>query len=191
MLVYQLPGHAIFFWVSSLSNKSLNLFCSHSFEWFCLQISHDAKHFFVSCPRHCDRVLIVVIVYYFQIWNKKKHNIIISRLISSHMGPMFFETLCTYILISSTLYIYIYMCVCVLKHDMQGKAYCKKSKHKYQIKSIERSLIRDVSKVFKFKVASTLLLNWGRLEDFFWKSMKGQLNLEAIYLFYLSILDDL
>ena len=25
---------------------------------------------FLFCPRHCDRV---VIVYYFQIWNKKEH----------------------------------------------------------------------------------------------------------------------
>ena len=30
-------------------------------------------------------------VYYFQIWNKK-HNIIISRDINSHMGPMYIET---------------------------------------------------------------------------------------------------
>ena len=42
---------------------------------------------------HCDRGLIVVIVYYFQIWNKKDHNIIISRVISSHMGPMYIETM--------------------------------------------------------------------------------------------------
>ena len=37
-----------------------------SFEWFCLQINSDAKYFFLSCPRHCDQGLIVVIVYYFQ-----------------------------------------------------------------------------------------------------------------------------
>ena len=35
---------------------------------------------------------MVVIVYYFQIWNKKEHNIIISRAISSHMDPMYIET---------------------------------------------------------------------------------------------------
>ena len=35
---------------------------------------------------------IVVIVYYFQIWNKKK-NIISSRAINSHMGLMYIETL--------------------------------------------------------------------------------------------------
>ena len=47
---------------------------------------------------HCDQGLIVVIVYYFQIWNKKKQNkqtqkqtkktkqnIIISRVINSHI----------------------------------------------------------------------------------------------------------
>ena len=35
-------------------------------------------------------------VYYFQIWNqkKKKHNIIIIRVISSQMGPMYIETPC-------------------------------------------------------------------------------------------------
>ena len=44
-------------------------FCWHSFEWFCLQISSDANFF--SCPRHCHWGLIVVTVYYFQIWNKK------------------------------------------------------------------------------------------------------------------------
>ena len=62
------------------------------FEWFCLQISSDAKYFFLSCPRHCDQGLIVVIVYYFQIWNKNEDNIIISRVMSSHMGPTYIET---------------------------------------------------------------------------------------------------
>ena len=38
-----------------------------------------------------DWGLIVVIVYYFQIWSKKEHNIIISRVINSHMGPMYIE----------------------------------------------------------------------------------------------------
>ena len=32
------------------------------------------------------------IVYYFQIWNKKERNIIISRVIGSHMGPLYIET---------------------------------------------------------------------------------------------------
>ena len=61
-------------------------------EWFCLQIINDAKYFFISCPRHFDRRLIVVIVYYFQIGYKKEHNIIISRVISSHMAPMYIVT---------------------------------------------------------------------------------------------------
>ena len=52
----------------------------------------DTKYIFLSCPRHCDQGLIVVIVYYFQIWNKKEHNIIISRVIESHMSPMYIET---------------------------------------------------------------------------------------------------
>ena len=35
---------------------------------------------------------VVIIVYYFQIRNRKEHNIIISRVISSHMGPIYTET---------------------------------------------------------------------------------------------------
>ena len=60
--------------------------CWHSFKWFCPQISSEAKYFFLSCPRHSDRGLIVIIIYYFQNWNKE-HNIFISRVINSHMGP--------------------------------------------------------------------------------------------------------
>ena len=71
--------------------NELNLF-GDSFEWFCLQISWDAKYFFLSCPKHCDLGFLVVIEYYFQIWNKKESNIIISRTISSHMGPMYIDT---------------------------------------------------------------------------------------------------
>ena len=44
---------------------------------------------------HCDQGLIVVIVYYFQIWNKKEHNIISRKVITSHMGPMYIETFYT------------------------------------------------------------------------------------------------
>ena len=51
------------------------------------------KIFFLSSPRHCNLELIVVVVYYFQIENKKEH-IIISRII---MGPMYIETLKIYI----------------------------------------------------------------------------------------------
>ena len=47
-------------------------FCLPSFEWYYLHISSDAKYFFLSCPRYCDWGLIVVIVYYFQIWSKKR-----------------------------------------------------------------------------------------------------------------------
>ena len=51
--------------------------------------SCETKYFFLSYPRHCDQELIVVIVYYFLIWNKKELNIIISRVINSHMSPMY------------------------------------------------------------------------------------------------------
>ena len=63
-----------------------------SFEWSYPQTSSDAKYFFLSCPRHCDQGLIVVIVYYFQIWNKKKEHIIISWVIRSDIVPKYIET---------------------------------------------------------------------------------------------------
>ena len=45
-------------------------------------------------PMYIEIPYIAVIVYYFQIWNKKKeHNIIISRVMNSHMGPMYIEIL--------------------------------------------------------------------------------------------------
>ena len=43
--------------------------------------------FFLSSPRHCEGELIVAIVYYFQICNKKEYNTIINRGINSHLGP--------------------------------------------------------------------------------------------------------
>ena len=43
--------------------NGLHLFWD-SFEWFCLQISSNTKYFFLFCPRHCDRGLIVVIIYH-------------------------------------------------------------------------------------------------------------------------------
>ena len=99
-LWYQLPGHAIFFdFLVSVINhyhiNGLHVFWDN-FEWFYLQLSSDAKYCFLFCPRHCDQRLIVVIVYYFQIWNKKEHNIIIIRVSRSYMGPMYIEIPCIY-----------------------------------------------------------------------------------------------
>ena len=48
------------------------------------------KIFSLSCPRHCDWGLTVVVVYQFQIWNKKQH-IIFRRVISRHIGLMYIE----------------------------------------------------------------------------------------------------
>ena len=57
-------------------------------------IRSDTKYLFLSNPRDCDWGLIVAIVYYFLIWNKKKeHNIIICRVIRSHLGPTYIWTL--------------------------------------------------------------------------------------------------
>ena len=58
---------------------------------------------------HCDRGLIVVIIEYFQIWNQKEHNIIIIRIINSHMGSMYIETLSLSLSLSLNLYIYIHL----------------------------------------------------------------------------------
>ena len=66
-------------------------FWLHSFEWFCLQVRNDTKCISLSYTRHCDQALIVVRVFYFLIWNKKEHNIIISSVISSHMSSMYIE----------------------------------------------------------------------------------------------------
>ena len=112
LLLYQLAGHAIFFkfLVTAINHYHINglhLFWD-SFEWFCLQISKWRKIFFFSGLRRkifffSDRGLIVIIEYYCLIRNKKEHNISSSRVINSHMGPMYIETPDIYI------YIYIYM----------------------------------------------------------------------------------
>ena len=76
--------------------NGLHLFW-HSFEWFCLEISSDAKYFFLFCPRHCDRGLIIVIAYY-QIWNKKKNTLlsveflVVTRVPCILRHPIFFHT---------------------------------------------------------------------------------------------------
>ena len=54
------------------------------------------QNIFLSYSRHCNQGLIVVIVYYFQIWNQKEHNIINRRIISSHMSLMYMETPCIF-----------------------------------------------------------------------------------------------
>ena len=67
----------------------------HLFWEFWMILSQNnlwRKIFFLSYPRHCNRRLIVDIIYNFQIWNKKEHNIIRNRVISSFMGPMSIET---------------------------------------------------------------------------------------------------
>ena len=41
--------------------------------------------FFLSSSRHCDRGLKVDTLYYFQIWNKKEHNITINHIIAMYI----------------------------------------------------------------------------------------------------------
>ena len=45
------------------------------------------------------RVRMCVSVYVFSNLKQKIHHIIISRVISCHMGPMYIETLCLYIFV--------------------------------------------------------------------------------------------
>ena len=97
-------------------DDGLHLFWD-SFEWFCLQISSEAKYVFLSRPRYCDRGLIVVIVYHFQIWNKKKHSLIISRVISCHMGAYVYgDSLSIYIYWVSRNNRAVTWVPCILRH---------------------------------------------------------------------------
>ena len=59
-------------------------------QGFYLQIV--TKIFFLSCPRLCDRGLVVAILYCFEMWNKKEHQIINFGVSSSHIDPMYIET---------------------------------------------------------------------------------------------------
>ena len=121
MLLYQLWEHTIFFWGSCLSNKSWSyLWVASILKQFWIILSPNKswrKIFFFSCQRHCDQGLTVVIVYYFQIWNNppKKHNIIISWVISSHMGPMYIETPSTFLPLMSLSWVVIIVLVCGLE----------------------------------------------------------------------------
>ena len=47
---------------------------------------------FLSGLSHCDQGLIVVIVNYLQIWDKKERIIVSSWVISSRMGTIYIET---------------------------------------------------------------------------------------------------
>ena len=49
------------------------------------------QNIFPLLLRYGDCGLIVVRVYYFQIWNKKKEHNINIRVINGHIGPMYIE----------------------------------------------------------------------------------------------------
>ena len=67
--------------------NGLQLFCG-SFEWFVSKM----QNIFLLFSKALCQGLIVIIVYYFQIWNKKEPFIINSRVISSHMGLVYSVT---------------------------------------------------------------------------------------------------
>ena len=63
-------------------------FCSHSFEWFFSPIKWRKIFSSLLSKALWSRINSC----YFQIWRKKELDIIISRVISSHMGPLYIET---------------------------------------------------------------------------------------------------
>ena len=68
-------------------NLSVEFFL-HSFEWFCLQINSDINYFCVFS----NALWLRITVYCSQIWNRKEHNLLSSRVISSQMGPTYTDT---------------------------------------------------------------------------------------------------
>ena len=94
LLLHQIPGHAIFFFnfLSQLKSLSYQWITSILRQfWMILSPSSDVKYLFLSCPRHFDRGLTVVIVYYFQISKErkkeKKKNTTVLSLLCRH--PIF------------------------------------------------------------------------------------------------------
>ena len=77
----------IFFIISA--SRTCNRFWD-SFEWFCLQISSDAKYFSSLVRGIMIKDLYLYII--FSNLKQKKHNIIISSVIYNHMGSMYIET---------------------------------------------------------------------------------------------------
>ena len=60
---------------------------------------------------------IVILVYYFQIWNKREDNIIIKIFISSHKGAMYIEAPCKYLF----MYVCMYVCMYASKRHINDK----------------------------------------------------------------------
>ena len=86
-LLYQLPGHAMFFKFLVLIINHYHINGLHliwdSFEWFRLQISSCVKYFLLFCLRHWDRGLIVVIVdTIFKSEAKKKTTLLLVELLA-------------------------------------------------------------------------------------------------------------
>ena len=77
---------------------------------FRLKIFSDAKYVFFFCLRRWDRGLKVVRVNYFQIWNINEYNMVISRVISSQISPMYFETLFLYCVCVKYLCVSVSLC---------------------------------------------------------------------------------
>ena len=63
-------------------------FCLHSFEWFSLQICSDAKYFSLLSKALWSRINSCYSILFSNLQTKKEHNVISSRVISSHMGSL-------------------------------------------------------------------------------------------------------
>ena len=78
LLLYQLSGHANFFWGGGVLVSLINHYHINGLSpnkcW--------RKIFFLFCPRHCDRGLIVVVVNCFQIWNKNNTTFLLVEILA-------------------------------------------------------------------------------------------------------------
>ena len=65
-----------------------------NFQWkfACTVLKNWCKIVFFSCSRHCDPELVIVIVYSFQIWNKKKNTILLVIELRAVTFFMYIET---------------------------------------------------------------------------------------------------
>ena len=79
------------FWGIIVKVKLLAKFFLHGF-WMILSPNKSwCKIFFLSYPRHCNRELIIVIVYFFSSLKQKGTEPYFRRIIRSHVGPIHIE----------------------------------------------------------------------------------------------------
>ena len=105
--------------------KFLSKFCLHNFDWFCLQISSDAKSF----SRHRDRGLLVVIrsILFSNLRQKKKTTLLLVELLAVTWVPCLLRHLFIYTYAEWTEMIgqshgsHIYWDTCLFIHMLSGQ----------------------------------------------------------------------